>query len=308
MGCWNGTCGISQLPILAGQRVWAFLIGVAGYNDSCGPSGHCYSTDLGFPMTMPIRGRYNDYGGIEDIEENYNTEIILSTFLNKERNRFPDVYSLINGCIERDSYVYSVDDKEYIKDFPVGLFMVLEEVAQSFKGARTSYEKYDGRHPRKDMRKDAKYFIEYLSKELPRIDKEYADDKGYREFKIRHAFEPRNEDCKKVGGYDNSFAIIFNNRGYAGSPIFDAWVPYREYIRNLAKQENINNEFDELITDACDFNLVSRALDLMRKSWVPQAGKGGQGEHLEFYWKLTTAMRRIIKRRLVELDKWNEEQ
>ena len=129
MGCWNGTCGISQMPILAGQKIWAFLIGIGGYTDNPSSSGHCYSTDLGFPMTLPIRGVYNDYGGIEDIEENYNMELILDAFRCPAGNKFPNIYTLLNDQVERDSYVFHVGDKEdreYIEKFPVGLFMILE--------------------------------------------------------------------------------------------------------------------------------------------------------------------------------------
>jgi len=308
MGCWNGTCGISQMPILAGQRIWAFLIGVAGYRDNPSSSGHCYSTDLGFPMTLPIRGKYNDYGGIESIEENYNTELILDIFRDTEGDKFPDIETLLNDQVERDSYTFYVEDKEerrYIEKFPVGLFMVLEDIALSLKGVRTSYERYCETYPRKHMRQDARYFMKFLVEEAERLKEIYGEDMLSDELKDHMLFNSRNDRCEKSSRYDNQFAVVFNDRGFAGAPIYDAWKPYREYIKSLAAQgKTSGKEVDELVTDACDLDLVARALSLMRKSWFPQSGKGGQGENYEFYWKLTTAMRRQIKETLKEREDW----
>ena len=306
MGCWNGTCGISQLPINAGQRIWAFLIGVAHYSDCRYASGFCYSTDLGFPMSLPIRGEYNDYGGIESIEESYNTEIILDTYLN-DGEKFPDIGTFLNDYVERDSYVHHVtgDDRDYLEKFQVGLFMVLEDVALSLKGLRTSYERYCEDYPRKHMRQDARYFMKFLAEEAARLEEIYGKDMLKDDLKDHMLFNSRNDRCEKSGRYDNQFATVFNDRGFAGSPIFDSWKPYREYIKSLAAQGKTNGEeVDALVTDACDLDLVSRALSLMRKAWFPQSGKGGQGENYEFYWKLTTAMRRHIKQMLKEREDW----
>jgi hypothetical protein len=110
MGCWNGTCGVSNLPIHYGDKVRAILIvgdasslGASQYGpafrteDWVAPveetdyakektpeertaesqarrwrdgwwSGYCYNDDIFHPRILPIRGTYNDYGGIEDLE------------------------------------------------------------------------------------------------------------------------------------------------------------------------------------------------------------------------------------------------
>lgn len=65
MGCWNETCMLTNLPILTGDEVIAFLI-QRNYmpNAGCNPDGNFR------PITLPIVGRYDDYGGLEDIEKN----------------------------------------------------------------------------------------------------------------------------------------------------------------------------------------------------------------------------------------------
>lgn len=60
MGCWNGTCGLSGLPINVGTEMYVFPI-VESYRDS-----FCYSTALYRPSVLPFRAEYNDYGGGED--------------------------------------------------------------------------------------------------------------------------------------------------------------------------------------------------------------------------------------------------
>lgn len=60
MGCWNGTCGLSGLPIIEGEEIYVFPI-VESYRDS-----FCYATALYQPTIIPFRAKYNDYGAGEE--------------------------------------------------------------------------------------------------------------------------------------------------------------------------------------------------------------------------------------------------
>jgi len=60
MGCWNGTCGLSGLPIMHGDKMYVFPI-VEGYRDS-----FCYSTALYRPTPLGFTAEYNDYGAGEE--------------------------------------------------------------------------------------------------------------------------------------------------------------------------------------------------------------------------------------------------
>ena len=60
MGCWNKTCGLSNLHITAGTPVYVFVL---EKNDSY---EHCYSTGLFSPLLLPFESEYNDYGGGEN--------------------------------------------------------------------------------------------------------------------------------------------------------------------------------------------------------------------------------------------------
>ena len=70
MGCWSVYCGISKIAITAGQK--CAIIPIKSDTNS--------ETREWVPATLPIFGEYNDYGGLENIEENDNTKLIEKHF------------------------------------------------------------------------------------------------------------------------------------------------------------------------------------------------------------------------------------
>jgi len=69
MGSWSVSCGISNIAIVANQKCVLLPI----------KKGYSESREWG-PATLPIFGKYNDYGGIEDIEIDDNTKLIENHF------------------------------------------------------------------------------------------------------------------------------------------------------------------------------------------------------------------------------------
>lgn len=64
MGCWNKTCGISNLHINAGDQVYVFVLEENSHHD------RCYSTAFWRPVMLPFLSVYDDYGGGEDSHKN----------------------------------------------------------------------------------------------------------------------------------------------------------------------------------------------------------------------------------------------
>jgi hypothetical protein len=72
MGCWNGTCLISNLPIYAGDKVVFFILRrKRGAELARVEQGHYYVDDLYEPILYPIVGEYDDYGCIENVKEDF---------------------------------------------------------------------------------------------------------------------------------------------------------------------------------------------------------------------------------------------
>lgn len=89
MGCWNGTCMISNLPINSGEKIKLVILQksmISGIK-SLFTSGYVYPTDFLTPAFLPISGKYNDYGNIEGIEQDWNYNLIEKHLQNKFGNK-----------------------------------------------------------------------------------------------------------------------------------------------------------------------------------------------------------------------------
>lgn len=77
MGSFNMTGGISHLPIHYGDEIVA-IIGLYNKKTSYGQE-FCPGYDF-TPLFFPVTGEYNDYGSIENIKEDYNSNYIKEFF------------------------------------------------------------------------------------------------------------------------------------------------------------------------------------------------------------------------------------
>lgn len=63
MGCWNGTCAVSNLHVTAGQKVMVLML-----LKNTEARSFCYGNALYEVCPVPFYGKYNDYGAVEDCE------------------------------------------------------------------------------------------------------------------------------------------------------------------------------------------------------------------------------------------------
>lgn len=99
MGCWNGTCGISQLPIFDGEEVVAILI--EKFSNAGKLTASCGCTDRYTPVSFPIIGKYDDYGCIKNFERLENEFALRHLEIIREQKwkklNFQDVFDCA-GC------------------------------------------------------------------------------------------------------------------------------------------------------------------------------------------------------------------
>jgi hypothetical protein len=62
MGCWNETCGLTNLPILENESAVLVLLAIQSNITSA-----CYTSDFAEPVALPIFGKYNSYGEVEQV-------------------------------------------------------------------------------------------------------------------------------------------------------------------------------------------------------------------------------------------------
>lgn len=62
MGCWNETCMVSHLPIYEGDPIDFVLLACRNPRLDC-----CHPDGVFVPVCPPVRGRYDDYGNMENV-------------------------------------------------------------------------------------------------------------------------------------------------------------------------------------------------------------------------------------------------
>lgn len=70
MGSFDYTCALSGLPIRVGTPVRYMLLTQNPYHrGKAAGEPTCGASDIWFPRTFPLRGEYNDYGAVENLQE-----------------------------------------------------------------------------------------------------------------------------------------------------------------------------------------------------------------------------------------------
>lgn len=70
MGSFDYTCAISGLPIGVGDKIRYMLVTQSPYHRAETAGGlACEMDGYWFPRTFPLRGEYDDYGGVESLQE-----------------------------------------------------------------------------------------------------------------------------------------------------------------------------------------------------------------------------------------------
>lgn len=75
MGCWNGTCVLTNLPIFHGDEVYTFILQQSSYNNGY-VGHHCYSNTYYNLIPLFFEGKYNDYGAVEDCHGDFLPDLI----------------------------------------------------------------------------------------------------------------------------------------------------------------------------------------------------------------------------------------
>ncbi len=141
MGCFNVACSASKLTIGCGQKIVLFPLKIreeytpecswskihnpyyntANFVSNDGPFGICQ------PFTLPIFGQYNDYGCVEEIEENEHTKYLEKYF-------GTSIYNIAEyfcrACCDGEEMIKNFPDPDKLKGI-AGMF-VLREVYDEY--------------------------------------------------------------------------------------------------------------------------------------------------------------------------------
>ena len=293
MGCWNGTCGISQMPITVGERVACFFLKHNKHSDN-GGSGFCYSDNQYCPITMPIFGEYNDYGEVEKIDKNRDFVLEHIQFLIKKG-------SLIIQCDRFGRQKNEIDSYETLFDLlheslivtqqnePIGFMLVLEDIYNDIindignNDSSETYLKYRPTLKNNALQliksfsgnKNAVQEIENKIKELEKSNPDDVEMSRLEREKIVSFFELQNDTM------ENGFRLRFDN--------------YRKFELKYYLEKVVVTENIEMVDAMVDFILFDEAMELGRKMWTPQCGAGSQSRCYSIHKIIATSILKKIE-------------
>jgi hypothetical protein len=301
MGCWNETCGISNLPIHYDNKVRLFVLEQTHNTRHIG-GGTCYINESWAPIGPPIAGLYNDYGGIEKIKKSPSNKILLNII--KEKILPFDVNELdgfINGKVmpikdmDLENLILAIERElgqtknVFGETVSLGIMFVLEEVYQ----ALLTYNPIETQSIKQG------HFVYKPYKDILMADLErWYKGKFDRFQELKRLAKNSKDDA--LAGFRADFYLDSDD----GSVLF--W-DIRDHDTRLIKnqiQECIRKEVtweDDkakvLIKILMETLQIKNAMTAARKFWSPQTGKGGQHGELDIYKLLNKTSTSIIEHR-----------
>lgn len=303
MGCWNGTCMLSNLPINSGEEVKLILL-KAKYDfvekeNIIGHSGYVYSDDLLTPTYFPISGIYDDYGGIEKIVEDWNYKFIEDSLRKKfgkqikvdgEIKKNWNLKNVLEG-IERGKLEHFSSEGSEIKKLAIEAYNIYRKQKnmnpETLKQWKLNSEIDDSPQWHKSklsfvlVRKDIWDYI--VKSRIDNKEKDYYSDGKSLKFKEYAKLE---------------FSKIFNiGRLYELTHYSDF---ARKNLNSLLKIKKKENEgvLNLIFINFIEMFLVMEFLSVVRRGWMIQPGSGSQCDEWEMHKNMAEKIIEVCNKKI----------
>lgn len=312
MGSWNKTCGLTRLPIIAGEDVYVFFLRERkGYID------RCYSTALWEPNLLNFQAKYNDYGGIEDVVEGTHTKALVQTMrriikpMEQGENQYHDIPvdpetitldGMQEAIHENRLFQSAYDENQYLIDSTFIRKDIVDKIMAEY-----TFEDYVG-----SGKGDCGYGNNYRLSSF----KEYFDalPSFISNIWVRLTAEFENEDDKAFarirpfdtdsvyGTMEYSLNSIFGYRNHRMFNTIDLWM----IISILLDGGKEKDEFVKLLTPIFESvlrgSLLNSFMEMTRQIWAPGCHEGSQSQNYDEYRFLIHAMNEVMDARDKECD------
>ena len=331
MGCWNKTCGLSNLHIYAGDEVYVFVL-----SENTDKTDRCYSTAFWSPLLLPFYSQYNDYGGGEnshgaafqtimnavaenliemDVGENQYHDIAVKREGFGEEQFFEAVHE--NRLFTKgwrgaqcavDFVMFRKDIVDYILDN-----RVIESYVGDGKGTggyRNNYIHYKFQ----DILTDIPEFINKIqdmgkTSSLKSVLDELKLDPVSNAKKIEE-LEDLIFDMSIQRGFENVFEWRHPNKvsqwvrgdGYRYSSI----IRISELVTKLVRTGQIE-EATQILTDHLKAQFIDGFMSATRHNWGPAGHEGSQSAEVDDYRVLLSAITNALDKEKQEWEEENEE-
>lgn len=299
MGCWNKTCGLSNLPIKHGQEAYVFVLEPNEAGDS-----HCYATHLYKPLLLPFVTEYNDYGGGEN-SSGPGFQVIMDAIADNLKemevgeNKYHDI-AVTKEAFGEELFFEAVHEGRLFREGnysdPVKLEYVMfrKDIVDHILENRV-IENYvgDGKGTGGYGNNYVYYkFADIVADILPLIQEicEIATAKGEDAFfKIFGGFE-------YLFDYDhpNKAAKWLRGETYRYSRLVDIKLMIAKlFAKELPTEEQVL-EFEALLTEYLKGIYIDSFMEVTRKSWIPAGHEGSQSQDFDCYRLLIGAMNKVM--------------
>lgn len=335
MGCWNGTCGLTELPIVEGTDIFVFPV-VESYRDS-----FCYSTALYRPSILPFRAKYNDYGAGEDctgVALPYLMEGIREQLVELElgENEYHDIAVKRDG-FDVDMFFEACHEKRLMFKNPLRAYdgesktkdvfftMIRKDVIDRLWNEWTfdMYKMKDIPVP-EGFETDNYYFKNITYAKLAELIPEYmeacsANAIDLKEDMFLKAKDGLNEeelvkfnravasikyrtffDDRDLHILSDIYSHAFGSSGWADGGFSDI-----ADIRDIIVDEYMNGNKEvaySLMREAMIGSMVKSFMESTRKVWLPVMHQGSQSEEYNEYRLLTKIIEGVIDERESDTD------
>ena len=303
MGCWNKTCGLSNLHITAGTPVYVFVLEKNKSYD------HCYSTSLFTPLLLPFEAEYDDYGGGENcggVALPFVMKGLKDRLIEMElgKNEYHDIAVKKDKFDDKLFFEAVHEDRMQIESYrgePTQVYFtmmrkdivddilenrVLENYVGNGKGTcgwGNNYVKYK--------------FSDIVASVRPLLERMIADAEGQSEYMRAFMMD-------RVHKYRDEYlaAMYLNGDGFRYSRIVDMKEMVSRAIE-IGTLESIN-KIEALLVEHLKGVFIDSFMNDARKTWIPGGHEGSQSSS-------GGALRLLAKATVSVLDKeraeWMEE-
>jgi len=314
MGCWNGTCMISNLPIIVGDKVkLVFIKPSYSFRELKQCGSYVYSIDAFAPSFLPISATYDDYGSVENIVEDWNYKLIFNDLkkilgdyiiVDGKKIKEYSLYDIIRGIERNDLRYFGVDPID-IRNKSLSESICKDDDDYSKREEWQEYLNID------ITLKERKYYMSFVmirediwnsiidnykgefwnhNEEEKKSGKYYITAKEWCRYKFDNSFEVR-----EVMGEKFHFNNLFSNTESGNKLItpFSYSDLLSESDKNL--RENIYKQWSEFI-------IINSFLSSARKGWMIQPGGGSQHNGWEEHKILAEKIIEICDKKLKEYE------
>jgi hypothetical protein len=303
MGCWNGTCGVSGLAIRAGEPVRLLLL-----QEHSRSEGTAYSPDDLFHVRgMPLKGVYNDYGNIEEVEENILTALLVEAFQQDavpQQSSYEDevidppnldlkriLYAIERGTMQihrRSWALMSQEEDEKITVDPVSLsfFMVHERIFQAVVSNAPEKQTEWAYNAGRDVVKLLRNMVDLAKRKVPEIkDPEALAQVLELRLSLRESYRTMGPDITKQ--------VLGLGQRYCDSPAVED--------SPTLMGTGIDDETAEVITKTVgEMLLFDIGMQSMRKAYHICCGAGSQADERHQLFNVALETIALIKERDAE--------